>query len=191
MKFFLTVWCLFLFSQLAVAAPFRVIMGMKLETLKVLEDKGGGVYRITVPKGHSLFDDYRIYAGKKEGVCRISAWSKAIDTSGYGRELLRDFNKMESALNKVYGKNIRADYLNHGSIWEEPIDWMDGLLTKERTLVVTWNEEAGSELKNNIQFISLRAYAVSNDLGLIRLQYDFSNLKKCREEINKGEDQLL
>jgi len=191
MKYFLTVCSLFLFSQISFADPFGVSMGMKLEALKVLEDLGDGLYTITVPKSHRFFDEYRIYAGKEEGVCVITARSKLVITSGYGSELLSEFNQIETTLNKIYGKNKRFNFLRIGSIWDAPRDWVTALLKKERTLAVFWDKEKGSKLKNDIQEIVLIASALSRDKGLINIDYIFSNHKKCKEEISKEENELL
>lgn len=187
--------CIALLTPVAsYAGPFGLEMGMSIDDLKKkinLVQKDENIYSASsVPNPHPDFTIYSFLATPSHGLCRIRAIGKAIETSAYGTELINEFNKLESVLNKKYGASMRLDLLNKGSIWNEPRDWMIGMLKKERTLASYWSEEQKA-LPDNIGAIKLDSVAISNSNGFIVLDYDFTNIKACiKSQEAKGESAL-
>ena len=120
----------------AMAGPFGLEKGMSLKDIGGKPEKvGHGIYKLSsVPKPHSAFEAYVVRISPKGGLYWIKAIGKDIATSTYGVELKSAFNEMEEKLGATYGKHKTMDFLMPGSIWNEPNDWMMGLIKKERIL---------------------------------------------------------
>jgi hypothetical protein len=120
--------------------PFGLSMGMsekELRSMMKLDSVKGsrGVYETKgVPNPSSEFENYRLTVSPKQGLCKIAAYGITITTSAYGSELKGDFKTVEGLLAEKYGKHKPYDFLNAGSIWNAPREWMMGLLKKERSL---------------------------------------------------------
>jgi hypothetical protein len=182
------------FVEQGIAGPFGLSMGMKPtevgRKLEKLSNPGG--YKTTeVPQSHSAFKEYMLLFGPKTGLCKIVAMGPEVATSVYGRELRSAFDKLEERLKVQYGKNKKYDSLEQGSVWNEPKDFMMGLLKKERTLVTFWTMEDGATLKDNIGIIELVAKALSLEKGILLVSYDFQNIDECHKELEATEDDAL
>ena len=180
-------------SEIKTTGPFGLWMGMLLDQLDAqpLENATGKYLLTSVPKPHSAFDTYIVQVGLNNGLAWIKEIGKDIATSVYGIELKSEFNNMKKKLDKVYGKSELTDILLHESIWDEPKDWMRGLINKQRILMFVWDVSKGSNLKNDVISISLIANASDSDNGYISIEYEFENSERCDEEIAALEDDVL
>ncbi|QBG36893.1 hypothetical protein [Litorilituus sediminis] len=175
------------------AGPFGLEMGMSLK------DIGGeakqiapGKYSVSsVPKPHSLFDTYIVQVAPDVGLCYIKAIGKDISTSTYGVELKSSFYNLQGKLEKAYGSSKVTDMLLSGSIWNEPNDWMMGLIKKERYLFAIWDAESKATLKNNLAAIAMAAKPSSKSAGYLAVDYSFTNEEQCNSAIAAMEDDAL
>jgi hypothetical protein len=183
---------MFLVSN-AIAGPFGLEMGMSLKEIGGKAEKvAHGKYNLTnVPKPHSAFEFYVVQVAPKGGLCWIKAIGKDIRTSSYGLELKSAFSDMEEKLEKSYGKHKKMDNLLQGSIWDEPNDWMMGLIKKERILAAIWEESEGSNLPADLKQIGLIASPSARDKGYISIEYSFTNMDTCEAELDAQEDDAL
>lgn len=117
------------------AGPFGFERGMTKEQIMKLLGAGslikadGNVYTFSkVPKPHPLFEEYVLIISPTEGLLKVAAISKDIETSVYGEELKASFEEIRGALTKTYGEGKTYDFLKYDSIWNEPKDWMMGML---------------------------------------------------------------
>jgi hypothetical protein len=173
----------FAFINTAHADPFGLSMGMSKQELGKMEQVSTNSYRLnSVPNPDPNFSDYIVMVGDKSGLCRIRALSLKISTNGYGSEVKDKFESLENALNERYGKHKKQDMLLPKSKWNEPKDWMMGLLKEERFLESFWDAKEGSNLPDNVQSILLRATAVTTDKGMIILEYIFENFGEFMKE---------
>jgi len=120
-----------------IAKPFGLKMGMSLTDIggrpEILENR---FYKLSsVPNPHSSFESYAVKVAPRGGLYFIKAVGKDVATSSYGAELIAAFNEMEGKLEAIYGKHRKINELFPGSIWDEPNEWMMGLIQKERMLV--------------------------------------------------------
>lgn len=130
------------------------------------------------PKPHPLFDDYRLLFSPKHGLVKMYGLSRNISTSPYGDVLKEQFAKVRDQIKPTYGKYEEFDFLKTGSIWNEPRDWMMGLLKQERTLACFWNHETGANLDAFIVEVRLEAHALEKNAGVLTLQYEFVGFKE-------------
>ncbi|MGE5570922.1 MAG: hypothetical protein ACM3S5_17955 [Rhodospirillales bacterium] len=125
----------------------------------------------TAPRPHSSFENYLLTFSRDRGLVWLKAIGRNIRTSSYGNELQVEFRAVREAISGNYGEAKTYDFLRAGSIWDEPRDWMMGLLRKERILTAYWLDR--SRLSNHVQGIRLEAKALSTGQGYLVLTYEF------------------
>jgi len=181
------------FAAEAVAGPFGLEKGMSLNAIGGKPEQIAlGKYKLTdVPTPHSAFEAYIVQIAPKSGLCWVKAIGKDVATSSYGSELKSEFRKMEEKLGSSYGQHKTLDTLLPGSIWNEPNDWMMGLIKKERILAAVWEAKDGSSLPPDLQSIALYASPYAQDKGYISIEYTFINEDACESELAAKEDGAL
>ena len=139
--------------------PFGLRMGMSLAELEAEAiEVAPAKYRVsTVPKPHSAFESYVLQIAPVNGLAWIKAIGHTIPTSVYGLELKAAFEAMEKKLSATYGKEKKTDILLQNSIWNEPRDWMQSLLNRERILIAEWSAAHGSSLPEGLSAVGLVA----------------------------------
>lgn len=178
------------FPLICLAEAFGLEMGTPLEKLPPREKQlQPGLYLLkSVPTPHPAFESYVVKVGPTTGLCWVKGIGKDIQVSSYGLDLKSAFTEMKGKLDKVYGQSDLTDRLFPGSIWNEPKDWMMGLLKKERYLLAGWNEKSHAKLPANLTQVGLMANATRSDKGYISLEYYFSNKDACDAEVAKQAD---
>ncbi|MCP5231309.1 MAG: hypothetical protein H6948_04315 [Zoogloeaceae bacterium] len=79
----------------------------------------------------------------------------------------------------------------HDSIWSEPRDWMQGMLSKERILMSEWSKETRATLGDSLTTVALIAGAYDTSSGYIAIEYSFENALNADAEIAALEDDAL
>ncbi len=195
-KIFVTI-ILFIASFPAVAGPFGLSKGMTLEEAKKYGDFVSGnspfVYTAkTLAGGHPDFESYSIILTPQQGLCKIQASGKDVNTSAFGDELKAKHIEFVKALSNKYGSpGNNYDFLRLGSIWKDPQDWMMALLKKERTLASYWSSPERTNLPDSLLSIELVTAALSGSKGYLRLSYEFNNLDACLLVLNAKKDANL
>jgi hypothetical protein len=138
----------------------------------VKEEKIDMLILITVPKPHSAFETYYLIFGP-QGLVKIMASAKTLETNGFGQALKDAFLDLRDAVARTYGTPDTYDTLTPGSIWDEPKDWVMGVLKKERALEASWPAAAALKLPNRITAIGITTRALSPSAGYVRLDYFF------------------
>jgi len=144
-----------------------------------------------VPRPHSAFERYVVQISPVAGLSWIKAIGKNVGTSGYGVEVKSAFELMEQKLAVTYGKQKKHDFLMHGSIWNEPRDWMQAVLSKERILMSQWDKETGASLTDSLSSVALVMGVYDTSSGYIAIEYSFENYDRAEAEIAALEDDAL
>ena len=84
----------------------------------------------------------------------------------------------------------RTDLLLNGSIWDEPRDFMMGLLNRERYLLTEWSSQA-TLVSDALAEVGLVASALDGTSGYISVEYSFENAAAAEAEMATAEDQAL
>lgn len=173
--------------------PFGLEMGMSMAEFNEPLDEivPGKFYTKTVPKPHSAFESYVLAITQNHGLFWVKGIGKTIQTNPYGIEVLAEFDSIKSKLEKKYGKHDLADFLMLDSIWNEPRDWMQGILNGERVLMAQWAPKYGSILSESLVSIALLASASDTSSGHIVVEYSFKNFTEAELEISALEDESL
>lgn len=176
--------------------PFGLWQGMTLDDLGAAQanptEINPGQYQLdSVPKPHSLFESYMVQIAPTIGLSWIQATSKEVPTSTFGVELKEAFINLESRLEKTYGPYERTDMLLPDSIWNEPREWMQSLLNRQRYLKTQWSNSTGAKLPNSLNSVALICSANDTDSGLMLLEYTFDNKDEADAEISSIEDEVL
>jgi hypothetical protein len=160
------------------SGPFGFEAGMTKE--QIIEIVGSGAIKESTgdttifsnaPKADPNFESYALRISPENGLLKIVAMSKNINTNGFGNEVKSAFKDIRAALVKIYGRPIHEmDLLNNGSIWTGPDDWMAGLLKGERIFGCNWID---IPLPNRIRVIRIDVTARSKEIGCLYLTYEF------------------
>jgi hypothetical protein len=113
----------------------------------------------------------------KQGLCKVGATGLTVDTGSGGSDLRMVFERIAGRLATKYGDPEHSfDFLQAGSIWREPNEWMMALKLKERVLANSWTGSDGV-------VILLQANALSSNKGWVSLSYEFPNFRACTKEL--------
>ena len=140
---------------------------------------------------HSAFEGYILQIAPRAGLSWIKATSKKVETGSYGQQLKSAFDTMEQKLAATYGRQKKHDFLMHESIWSEPRDWMQSLLSKERVLLAEWSKETGASLTDSLSSVALVIDAYDTSSGFFAIEYYFENSVLADAEIAALEDDAL
>ena len=147
--------------------------------LKEVDGQSHLFYAQSAPRPHPRFKAYALRVLPQSGLCEIRAVGADVSTSSHGTQLRAAF------------ADLRDTLLLTGSIWNDPEDWMMGLLKNERYLQAAWDSESNASLKNEIEDIILGARARSRDTGYLMLQYKFTNHARCTAEAKRLEQDVF
>lgn len=144
------------------------------------------LYRATsAPAASSSFDDYVYYIGDEAGLCRIAAWTPVREVNQFGEQVVSAFDELQSALTEKYGKPKEYKFVQRGSIWNEPRDFMMGLAKEERSHAAAWKQEPKRELPADVETILLSATAFNTSSAAVKLTYEFTNADACIKEAKR------
>lgn len=179
-------------AMLVADGPFGLAMGMTKEMFngRLTQAKTGLYFLDKPPIPHDQFESYVVKIGEKSGLCWIKGIGKSVASNGYGMQLKGAFDEFETKLDKRYGVHERTDFLMPASIWNDPQDWMMGLVKADRYLMSAW-KGGKTSLPNELSTIALIAQAESSSSGYLALEYSFSNKEACDTEIKQVDDSGL
>jgi len=170
-----TFFCMFVMVISSMwAASFGIEMGWTLGDLEkngIPFEKYNQSYNISTydvfPKStHQSFKDYFVKTDTKEGIYQISAVGGNIATSGSGKELQSEYEKVRDQISNTYGQPVEYDFLAVDSIWNEPDEWMMAMILKERRLASYWMLTGSA-----IGSIMLEVNVNSDSEGFLYLNY--------------------
>jgi len=164
------------------AGPFGFERGMTKEQIIALvgnyavkQTNDDALLLTRAPKPHPDFDQYMVTISPERGLLKISAIGITIQTNRYGTVLKAAFDEVRTAVASTYGPPSKDfNFLRSGSIWNEPEDWMMGLVKEERVLASYWDKE----LPNHIVGIVLEANTLSTEKGYLVLRYEFAGFSE-------------
>jgi hypothetical protein len=141
----------------------------------------------TAPSPHPEFESYICFISPEKGLLKVVALSKNIETNDFGEALKDKFEQIQAGVFKAYGQGKSYDYLKEGSIWNEPQDWMMGLLKDERTLETFWQLNPPQD---HIAIIALKATALSREKGYVSLGYEFEGWEQYVDSKKEKQDNV-
>lgn len=174
-------------SGLSKRMIFGLSIGLTLDQIdKQAQQIDHGVYATPkVPKTDKSFKRYSLVIGPKTGLCKITAVGKTIPTKPSGKKLRSEFEKMRRKLAKKCGEGETQDFVEPGSTYEAPEQFMMSLKAKDRKLETRWYDQDGSKFKADIEVIVLKASSTRTNKGFLTLEYIFTNYKECIATIAK------
>jgi hypothetical protein len=119
---------------------------------------------------------------------KVFASSKNIETNGFGEALRDKFDQIQAGVSKAYGQGKSLDYLEEGSMWDDPQYWMMGLLKHDRTLATYWKLDPPQD---HITIIALKATALSLEKGYLSLAYEFEGFEQYVDKKKEKQDTVF
>ena len=174
------------------AVPFGLEKGVKLDQLSFeIEEIGPCVYMtVNPPKPHSSFSSYILRVAPCSGLYWIKGVSNDINTDSFGSILKSKADNMIDRLERIYGEAEKVSFLSMGTIWDEPRDFMNGLLNNEIHYGARWSS-ASHDLPEGLEGIFLGVNANSSNSGYMFIEYEFDNHNQAEREIEELEDDAL
>ena len=174
--------------------PFGLEMGTSLDSIReefgISGEVANGMYYILkkVPRPHSSFESYAVQVSESSGLCSINGMGIAVESSSHGVQVRARFNQLREQLEGAYGASSEiVDRILPGSIWDEPEDFMMGLLKKERILNAEWSQPG----RNAVSKISLITVASDRSSARVSIRYELDNFTECEKEIQEAESSVL
>lgn len=146
----------------AMAAPFGIDAGTKVSALKVIEREGTKTYRVEVPQPNSNFDQYRVQASPRTGVCAVYGETKAFPTWEAAKAKRGSIAKMLTKYGKPVHVNPNLDWKTMSM--RPPIEAYD----------LEWRK-----LASPLSTVSLDVIGI-NGGQVVRLTYFFRNMAQCQ-----------
>lgn len=178
--------------------PFGIQMGLTKQQVldatgaRALPDNPFTYVSSKAPKSHVAFQDYAYTIGDQAGLCSVVGLGDDFDADAYGNAVRSNFSAIEDALTKKYGEPTSTEKdLETGSIWNEPKDWMMGLLKNERSFRVEWKSSQAHPLPDHLELIRLNARATRSDKAALAILYRFENGDACDKEVAAKRDASL
>ena len=174
--------------------PFGLHPGMTRQEIMALvgagavdatNSKGDVLVLDTAPRPHPSFETYSLSISPSDGLLKVVAIGKDIQTNGYGIEIMAAFHQTAEALAATYGTPQTADWLKPGSIWDEQREWTMGLLKRERELFALWNKDT------RFSGIVLESVALSQEVGYLKLSYEFNGWERYVESKRAAQNNVF
>jgi hypothetical protein len=161
--------------------PFGFKQGMtKAEIIAMVGEKSvaavdGDVLVLTsAPNSNPAIDKYWVIVSDTTGLAKVQVTTKNVKTNSFGEALQGEFKGLQATLENQYGEVDTIDSLQPGSAWDDPRDWMTGLMHDERALAAVWKLEGISILE--------QAVALSSSEGYVRVVYEFPNFHTWKQD---------
>ena len=135
----------------------------------VVKTSGNQVTFKTAPSPHPEFDLYNLIFSPRQGLLKVVAYSKDIQTSDDGSELRDAFDRLKSGLETKYGPSKKVDSCKGSDVDCESQFYMMQLMEKNRSLFALW---ADSPSAGNTGIV-IEARALGINKGFIAITYEF------------------
>jgi hypothetical protein len=161
--------------------PFGVIMGSEPDSYPGCRagSRSGYYNCTTLPRPRPDIEEYVLESWLGTGVCFVKGWTGSIPTDSFGTELRMRVDEMARQLGQIYRIGNKRDMLLTGSIWNEPREWMMGLLKKERMYSYFWEGKGDISLKGDVIKAYVGASPLASDRGYVVVEFYFRNNPAC------------
>ena len=158
------------------AGPFGYEMGQAISGEPDGQSDNGLFYKSS-SKGFAGWEHVVAHYMPQTGVCGVKA-VKLVDGDVYGNDHRTAVDSLVEILTKKYGAFKKYDFLSHGSIWNEPRDWLMGIMKGERHYTYIRQFD---DLEGNLDEILVQA-----TLFGLEIQYQFNNFGDCKEAASEA-----
>lgn len=169
------------------AGPFGFEKGMTVEQItrllgpnapKPVPGTPGAWTATTAPKPHPAFEEYLLIISPKEGLLKVMAVGKTIQTGDSGAELQSAYADVVAGVTGKYGQpKDKLEGCNGGTGCDSSQMWMLSLLEKNRYMMTTWSPSA----MNNVHTIGVDAVALKLNEGYVNCTFEFDGFHEYVE----------
>jgi hypothetical protein len=175
---------LFALAVSANAGPLGLNMGQTVAQTKIVKALGSNNYSVSVPNPLNSFENYLAKIGQKIGLCRLIAVGRTFENDAYGSNVSGEYGRLKELIFSKYGASKEFDFLQAGSIWNEPKDWSMAVMKDERSKSSFWDRSEGSNLPPDIEAINLKVLSANMNENYVVITYEFKNFEQCKQEEN-------
>jgi hypothetical protein len=193
MKFILTFIFTLFFSTIATAQTkspnlergmFGILKGLKLSEINVSSRLKDSIYNLKdLPNPDPDLFTYRMRYHESTGVCMVVGFSLIIEAMGEGLILRREFDRIRSKYDQIYGPSLLSDYIINGSsqLWSK--HFASKLYREEALLAARWFHENDNETGEDIGMLTLSVKSVNSVNAVLFVEARFNNYPQCIKRI--------
>ena len=176
---------IFLFPTFAAAQPFGIVMGQKVETLQAEKTERDFIYKVKPPKSHPEMDFYLVTATPTQGVCLVKGVGVDHSNDSFGFKVKETADSISKQISATYGSVFYLnDFLERGSIWQDPKYWTMAIRKNERYYQYVWRKSKKSALASDVSEILETVSATSSETTYLTVQFTFNNHAACKAEMD-------
>lgn len=181
------------------AGPFGFKAGMTLSELqKIVGEKNiqevpqkDAYIILKSPSTSNKFKRFVAIISPDAGLIKIASFYN-IETNRFGSEIQNDYKEIKKALISKYGKpSSDFNFIRKGSLWTNPEDWMQGIKRGERYLYAGWVNKNNTDLSDEIETLTLKAEAESNEAGSLRILYELRGFRTWLQKEKQSEKNMF
>lgn len=178
---------LVLMGQSYAAGPFGFEKGMTIgqitqvlgkDSLKKVSGGSAMWETATAPKPHSAFDKYLLVISPTDGLLKVIAEGKDIETGDSGIELREAYKEIVDAISAKYGASKDKLEGCSGSGCESSDMWMFSLREKNRYVMTYWKPANNADVST----IGVEALALGMNKGYVECTFEFDGFSKYATE---------
>jgi hypothetical protein len=164
--------------------PFGLTMGISNETLTkdfgfTADIKNPLMLNGIPPKPSNLFTIYWILAGKKTGICKITAFTESLEFNDSGNEIKSKVDEIADALSVKYGKGKHYDV---GNEYIKPELWALSAEHGNAKYAYVWDAKNGQGFPKGLVSIIVEVEPIDIRTGYVTASYEFDNFTDCQKE---------
>lgn len=173
------------------SSPFGIEFYSDISALQVIQDLGVGLYILMPPTPHPLLETYVVRSTASLGVVSIRGVGAVIENDKFGDATRAAVDRLANQLISRYQGARKQDDLRFGSIWNEPEDWLSGLINNERYYSYFWHREHGACLPDDLESVLLCAAPHEGFGATVILEYTSVKASEAEAELELTMAELL
>lgn len=159
----------------------------QLGNTAVVKTSANAVTFKTAPTPHPEFELYEAFFSPKQGLLKVVAYSRDIQTSDDGSELRSAFDRLRIGMEAKYGPSKKVDNCKGSDVDCEAQFYMMQLMEKNRSLFALWtNSPAASDTG-----IIIEGRALGINKGFVAVTYEFPGWDAFVDELDNKKNSVF
>jgi hypothetical protein len=173
----------------AFAGPFGFERGMTKEQVialvgqgAVLRERGNYLVLKTAPKPHPAFEDYTLAFSPKDGLLKIRASGKEIQSSSDGADVKNEFDALRAGLVEKYGPGSDLQRQRSTGIWSDRQYLLMAIKQKDAMWATVWLFAVPSSQPDRLSAIAEEINATASNRGYVSVSYEFQGWNEFHDQ---------
>ena len=169
-------------SDLMADGAFGVEFGQALPENAIPIPGLQGRYAVEAPSPFPEFQVYAVTFHDSTGVCNIWAVGKTYEDDEWGIAVKSSYEKLITTLSKKYGSVRREEFLQPGSLWDEPDEFSMSIDKNQRSHKAIWDIKTEEPTRTSKIILNVSAEWPDTNLDIL---YESSDSSKCERALDE------